>query len=150
MAITAEGFTFSMDLGVSFIAMLLMALLILGHFSIEGERAADAMGMASLERKAVFLLDAMVKNRNEGIPVFGLAGLDPERRRVTPNELDPALLEKAEQFEGRGFFVAGLAVSSNGNRKVLWETAGESCVSLDRVVLILGKLSLLEAKVCER
>ena len=141
MSITGEaGFLFSFDLAIAFIAVLLTLSLMLAHFGFEKELALEGFGEISLQRKAVFLVDEMVKNRNGKQPLLGSAAFDAEKRRVLSNELDLALLKKAKGFRKEGFFVSSVSVAG---QSLLFEKAVENCMGLDRIVLVQGILEKL-------
>ena len=145
-AIGEVGFVFGFDLGIAFVAVLLMLSLMLAHFGFEREQAVGAFGEISLQRKAVFLIDSMAKNRDEGQPLLGSALFDEDKRRVLQNEIDLALLGKASGFRKGRFFVSQVSVSG---KNLFFEEGGDSCVSLDRIVSVDGRLENLVVVACE-
>jgi hypothetical protein len=141
------GFVFSFDLAIAFIAMLLMLSLMLAHFGFGKEQALETFGEISLQRKAVFLIDSMVKNRDEKQPLLGSAVFDGKKRRVLQNGLDLELLEKAGGFRRGTFFVSQVSVSG---QRLFFEESGERCLTLDRLVLVQGSLEKLVVVACEK
>lgn len=147
-----RGFIFSIDLAVSFIAMLLMALLILMHASVLKEQQVESINKFDLQRNAIFLADSLVKNNDAAQPLLGSALFDPEKHRVLSNSLDSVLLSRAAQFEKENFFVNRLSFKDEfGVEQVIFEgTAGKNCLALDRLVLLNGRKGLLAVSVCEK
>jgi len=147
MDITGEaGFVFSFDLAIAFLTVLLMLSLMLAHFGFEKERALDSFEEISLQRKAVLLIDSMVKNRSEGQPLLGAAAFDREKGRVLSNEIDLALLGKARGLRRESFFVSSVSVAG---QSLLFEKPLENCASLDRLVLVQGSFERLVVVACE-
>lgn len=140
-----------MDLAVAVLALLMMAFLMTQHLNFEKERELQASEKTSLQRKAIFLIDAMVKNRNEENPLVGSALLDWGKKRVEQNELDPELFSKAGQLQDEKFFVGGIYLDF-GNKKetIFLEKKGGECIGLDRLVSIQGKLAMIGVVVCEK
>ncbi len=145
--IDEAGFVFSFDLAIAFLAVLLMLSLMLAHFGFEKELALNSFEEISLQRKAVFLIDSMVKNRNERQPLLGAAVLDREKGRVLSNELDLSLLGQASGFRRESFFVSSVSVAG---KNFLFEGAGENCMGLDRLVLVQGSFEKLLVVACEQ
>ncbi len=147
-----KGFIFSIDLTVSFIAMLLMVLLILMHASVLKEQQVESINRFDLQRNAIFLADSLVKNNDALQPLLGSALFDPEKHRVLSNNLDSVLLSRAAQFEKENFFVNRLSFKDEfGIEQVIFEgTAGKNCLALDRLVLLNGRKGLLAVSVCEK
>ncbi len=147
-----RGFIFSIDLAVSFIAMLLMVLLILMHASVLKEQQVELINKFDLQRNAIFLVDSLVKNNDAGQPLLGSALFDAEKHRVLSNNLDSFLLGSAAQFEKDGFFVSRVSFKDEfGIEQVFFKgTAGSNCLALDRVVLLNGAKGLLAVNVCEK
>jgi len=150
MAITGEkGFAFSIDLALAFFAVLLISTLMLGHLNLAKEKQVSGLERLSLERKALFLADSIVKKRNDENPALGSALFDWEKHRVLSNHLDSGLFSKAMPLQGEDFFLAGLSCTIDGEEKVLWDLPGKNCVSIDRIVLVEGKIGSVRVKVCE-
>ena len=145
-----QGFVFSMDLAIAFVALLLISSLMIVHLNSAKEQRLLNIERISLQRKAIFLADSIVKNRNEENGCLGSAFFDGERHRILSNEIDLGLLSKAVPIEGENFFVAGLSYSIGKSKTVLWEQSFGNCVSVDRIVLIEGKTGNVRVKVCER
>jgi len=146
-----QGFVFSLDLAIAFIAMLLMLSLMLSQISLATENELKPIEKIGMQRKAIFLVDAMVKNRNEEQPLLGSTVYDLERHRVLQNEIDFALLLKAKQLECQDFFVSRLSLASQENETIVFEKGqGKNCVSLDRLVNVNGKLGKVGVVVCEK
>ncbi len=151
MPITDKGFVFSLDLVVAFIAMLLMASLMLAHIEMQIEAEKDLVEKAMLEHKTVFLLDSLVKNNDLERPLLGSAQFNKEKHRVLANELDLALFSKAEYFERENFFAAKAGIRKRYSNKTVFEVeAGKRCLALDRIVLEGGEIALVEAVICEK
>lgn len=147
MAITGRaGFVFSFDLAVAFLAALLMLSLMLAHFGHERNEILGMFGDVVLQRKSVFLADAMVKNRDEEQPLLGSAVFDAEKHRVLSNEIDPALLESAKGFRQGSFFVSSVSLAGQA---LSFEERRGNCISLDRIVLVQGKQERLVVVACE-
>ncbi|MFA4855638.1 MAG: hypothetical protein WC634_03575 [archaeon] len=144
------GFAFSLDLAVSVIAMVLMLSLMLASFEAAKEEETAQVKKAELQGKAIFLLDAMAKNRNEEQPLLGSALYDGERHRVLANEIDAGLLEKAQQLGSERFFVKSVSLKGMEEKEILFEGEGKECISLDRVVLAGGKKAMLGVILCEK
>jgi len=122
-----NGFAFSLDLMIAFLALLLMLSLMLAQLDLLKGQAIESIEGIALQRKAIFLIDSMVKNRNEENPGLGSALFDAQKHRILQNELDPILLGRARaEIE-----------------------SGENCLSLDRIVLVNGKLEKAGVRVCE-
>ena len=150
--IDKRGFIFSIDLAVSFIAMLLMVLLILMHASVLKEQQVESINKFDLQRNAIFLADSMVKNNDALQPLLGSALFDAEKHRVLSNNLDGILLSRAEQFEKEGFFVSRVSFKDEfGIEQGFFDgPAGKNCIALDRLVLLDGRKGLLAVSVCEK
>ncbi|MDP2973802.1 MAG: hypothetical protein Q8N60_02010 [Candidatus Diapherotrites archaeon] len=147
-----RGFIFSIDLTVSFIAMLLMVLLILMHASVLKDQQVESINKFDLQRNAIFLADSLVKNNDAAQPLLGSALFDAEKHRVLSNQLDEALLLNATRFEKDGFFVNRLSFKDEfGIEQAFFDgLQGSNCLALDRVVLLNGVKGLLAVTVCEK
>ena len=144
------GFAFSFDLAISVIAMVLMLSLMLASFEAAKEKEITAVKKMELQSKAIFLLDAMAKNRNLEQPLLGSALYDRERHRVLTGEIDTGLLEKARQLESEEFFVKSVSLKGNEEKAILFGGEGKECVSLDRIVLANGEKAMLGVVLCEK
>ncbi|MBN2067421.1 MAG: hypothetical protein JW744_03065 [Candidatus Diapherotrites archaeon] len=152
MATTAKGFVFSLDLAVSFTAMLLMALLLLMHLGIAGEKQEIEFRQMELNRTALFLADSIVKNSNPEKPALGSAAFDKERARVLANELDAGLLGEIQEMEKNGFFIASISLKEIGGseKTVFSKPAGKNCTALDRIVSAQGRIAKMAVQLCEK
>lgn len=152
MSITGEnGFLFSLDVVVAFLAMLLMLSLMLQHLEMAKEQQLGWTQRFALQRNAVMLIDSMVKNRDEKQPLLGSALYDEKKHRVLSNQLDLHMFPKAGQLPSELFFVSRLSLKAGSQEKtVLFQTGRKNCVSLDRIVLVSGKIGKVEAVVCEK
>ena len=117
-------YTIFLSIAIALLAMLLMLSLMLAGLSSTKERQLYLFEKLSLERKAVFRADLVVKNRDIQSPELGSALFDSEKRRVLRNEIDPVLLQEES-------------------------AVGENCIVLDRIVLVNGLLQKLGVKTCE-
>jgi len=151
MSITGDhGFAFSLDLAISVIAMVLMLSLMLASFEAAKEEEITTVKKTELQGKAIFLLDAMAKNRNEEQPLLGSALYDGERHRVLSNEIDAGLFEKARQLDSEKFFVKSVSLKGGEEKTIVFEGKGKECISLDRIVLAGGKKAMLGVVLCEK
>jgi hypothetical protein len=140
------GFAFSLDLTVAFVAMLLMLSLMFTQLNLVKEEQLAGLEKLSLQERAIFLIDSMVKNRNLQQPFLGSALYDPEKHRILQNQLDPEILLNAREADFGKFSVS--RPSFTGNRVV--SAGARNCISLDRIVLIEGMVSKVEVTVCEK
>jgi len=128
-----------------------MLSLMLNHLELEKEKELGFVEKLSLQRKAIFLIESMAKNRNEETPMLGLSKIDLEKHRVLSNEIDLELFYKTEQLKGKEFFVSSVSIEALELKETRqFEEAGQECISLDRIVLVEGKTGKLEATICER
>jgi hypothetical protein len=152
MHITGEfGFVFSLDLTIAVIAMLLMLSLMLAGFESEKNAEIELVKKNELQGKAIFVIDAMAKNRNEGQPLLGSAVYDRKRHRVLVNEIDAVLLGNAKQLASEKFFVKSVSLIGGAEEKtVVFGGTGGQCVSLDRIVTANGNSAMLGVVLCEK
>ena len=143
----SEGFVFSLDLAIAFIAMLLMLSLMLSQLEILKDREIENVKKIELQRTAFFTIDSMTKNRDEERPLFGLALYDAEKHRVLSNEIDTSLLKNSKPVLFENFFISSVSVAEI---EKVFEEQGEKCISVDRLVLVNGKKEMLEVVVCEK
>jgi len=151
MSTTGEqGFVFSLDLVVAVIAMLLMLSLMVNRLDMAKDTQIEGLTKVSLERKALFLLDTIVKNNYPERPLLGSARFDQEKHRAMANDLDLEMLQMAKNPDAEKFFVSRLSVRTRtGKREILPEKGGKNCVSLDRIALVQEEIGKLEVTVCE-
>lgn len=149
-AVAAKGFAFSFDLAISVIAMFLMLSLMLASFEAAKEGEIARVKKIELQGKAVFLIDAMAKNRNLEQPLLGSAMYDAERHRVLTGEIDIVLLEKARQLESEKFFVKSVSLKGMQEKTIVLGEEGKECISLDRIVLANGEKAMLGMILCEK
>ncbi len=141
------GFAFSLDLMVAFIAMLLMLSLMVMQFQLTKEEQLASLERLSLQERAIFLIDSMVKNRNEQQPLLGSAVYDGKRHRILQNQLDPEMLFSAREANLGKASVSSISLS--GKTLVFFPAEERDCIALDRIVLVNGIAGRLEAVVCE-
>lgn len=145
------GFIFSLDLAIAALALIMMSFLMLSHLNFEKEQMLQESERIGLERKAIFLIDAMAKNRNEENPLAGSALLDLEKKRVVQNEIDEELFLRAGQLQDETFFVSSISLDfGNAKEKRFFEKESRKCLALDRLVSANGNIARLEAVVCEK
>jgi hypothetical protein len=151
MNITARGFAFSIDAMVTAIVILLMLFLVTASFSAESNAAISGMKMFRLQKNAVFLADALVKNNAENA-LFGAAIVDTEKHRVKSNELDFGRVKQAVPLASDEFFVQRLSIKwRDREEEIFRESVGEkNCIAVERVVLFEGEAALVELVVCEK
>lgn len=129
----------------------MMAFLMLSHLNLEKERQLQESEKIGLERKAIFLIDAMAKNRNLENPLLGSALADFQKKRVEQNEIDAGLFLKSAQLQDEKFFAGRVSLDfGTGKQTVFLEKESKKCVALDRIVSAEGKLARLEAVICEK
>lgn len=141
------GFAFSLDLMVAFIAMLLMLSLMVMQFQLTKEEQLASVERLSLQERAVFLIDSIVKNRNEQQPLLGSAVYDGEKHRILQNELDPEMMFSAREANLGKVSVSSISLA--GKTLVFSPAEERDCIALDRIVLVNGIAGKLEAVVCE-
>lgn len=150
MATTGKGFAFSVDLATAFIAMLLMLSLMLNQAESIKEANAKGLEKLSLQERAVFTADAMVKNRDKKNPLAGTALEDREKHRVLQNEIDLQLLQKAKPGPAGDYTVNRLSIATGQKVREIFSTEqGKNCIGLDRIALAEGEIAKLEVTVCE-
>ncbi len=146
-----KGFVFSLDLVIAFLAMLLMLSLMLLHLQTTKEQEIAAIEKLSLQEKGIFLIDSMVKNRNEKNPLLGSALFDEEKHRVLQNQIDLSMLLKGGQMQGSEFFVSSISFRAAGRQETrILAQPGKNCIALDRLVLMEGKTGKVEVTICEK
>ena len=151
MSITAKGFVFSTDLAITTILIFLMLFTVVSSFSSRSLDEARKIKEAELEKNAVFLLDAIVKNNSEN-GLKGAAVLDMEKHRVKSNEIDMKKLKQGEEIEMGEFFLQKISiVRRNGKEDVILETGRKrNCFGLSRIALIGTEAVKVELVLCEK
>jgi len=127
--------------------------LIAMHFNAEKESALSAMGKITLQRKALFAADSLVKNRDNENPALGAAILDTQKHRVMSNEIDIALLRKAKAINGGGFAIKEISLEFKGGEKeIIFSEPGAApgdCIAVERAVLAEEKKAVVRMVACE-
>jgi hypothetical protein len=152
MSITDEGFVFSIDLFIPTVAVLLMLFVATASFVARSDRSVSALKNLRLQKNALFLADALVKN-NAKNPLLGSAVADMEKHRVKSNELYRERLLEAKPVNSSEFVIQGLSVrKQSGEKEMILSAASheQNCIAIDRVVLLDEKTSVVELIVCER
>ncbi len=131
-------------------------------FSITFTAAESAVASARLEATMVDRLllasavsEALVKNRNEVEPLLGAAYYNNEKKRVEPNLLDAALLERVGARDVGGRVVVGLYTRTRHEpgKKYFFRMSGNVCLSMERFVVVRGVVDekvVLGVEVCEK
>lgn len=145
-----SGFAFSVDLLCAFIGICLISLVSIQFVHNSVEANAKQLRDFELEKNAVMLLDAMVKNRNAENPSLGAAVFDGEKHRAMENNIDLDYLKQANPAIAKNVFLKSLElVFKDGARKTIIESPfGKNCLGVSRLVLVGGKKALLEGVVC--
>jgi len=138
-----------MDLLATSLAVFLMLFIATAYFSESTENAVSETMAFRLNKSAIFLGDALVKNSSKET-LFGSAMFDELKRRVKSNELDYGMLLRAEPVSFDEFSVQGLYVNRQGKKETVFDLAhGGNCVVVERAVLIEGQIALVGVKACE-
>ncbi|MFH1586419.1 MAG: hypothetical protein ABID38_01020 [Candidatus Diapherotrites archaeon] len=157
MAIIGErGLIFSLDLAVAVMVMFAIAFLILLHSASLIENNASLQNRLSLERKAIYLADSLVKNRSPENPLLGSASYNPLLKRVETNKIDYSLLKS---ISDKNFGLNGISISlleieykNREKEKIIENPLSGECISVERFVLmqkILPEKALLRLVVCD-
>lgn len=146
-----QGFVFSLDLLIAFLAVLLMLSLMVSQLELSKEKELAQIEKFAFYRTGLFLSDTLVKNRDGQNALLGSAFFDFEKQRVEQNALDWEFLEKGKGISIGKFFVSRVSLH-NGNAALVkeFEKKQEPCISIDRLVFIENSLRKLEVLVCER
>ena len=126
-----KGFAFSIDLATAFIAMLLMLSLMLTQLNSLKENRLAALEKISLEERAIFIADTIVKNRSENQPLDGSALYDEEKHRVLQNQVDLDMLLKAKPKQAGNYTVSRLSITSGGKKQEIFSEAGEKTLQAE-------------------
>lgn len=146
----SKGIYFSFDFLVAFILLLLCLLLILQNTSALVEKTVLKQKETQLTMTGLFLLDSLIKNRDDENPLMGAAFFNADLKRVEQNTVDLELLSKITQkndFEE--FFLKSVYVKyKNFEKKYLLEkNEGKNCFGVERFVLIKTKTQTKKGKI---
>ncbi len=151
MPITNKGFALSADTALSAMAMFVMLFVITAHTGSAAKESANAINAFGLEKNALLIADALVKNKFEN-PLLGSAVFNEEKHRVESNELNLERFRKARAIESDEFIVKEIYIKENGleERKRLSKLDGVNCLAVERLVLVNEKKAIAGVVVCEK
>ena len=154
-----KGIVFSIDLMISFLAIITMFYLILINFGGLAEGEVGFGKDAALWKNSVFLLDSMVKSFDENGFANNVTYFNAMKRRVESNVLDYAALRLlSEKLRGKGdlskgdeFFVKEISLGyKNGGSETLFSSTlqGGNCFAVERLVIVNNGKAILKGVVC--
>lgn len=135
-SITDKGF-FSFDVMIAATILLFFLLFSAGTFSARIAILGDRIERQEMENFSETLAEAIVKNRNEEMPVIGSAYFDTGKRRVMSNKIDESLLQKTERTDFGEYYLASIYEKSKESKFYFNEQKG-NCISQERKVTIKG------------
>ena len=135
---------------MAFLAILLMVFIMMSTINERTENQVGELNKIELQRKAIFLIDSIVKNRNEENPLLGSAIFDKQKKRVLQNRLDVELLKNVKPIQSEEFYISKLSFTTNKEEIIFQSKPKGNCISIDRTVTIVNKIGKLEVIACEK
>jgi len=141
---------FSFDALISSIILLIFISLIIYEFAYSAERVQNMLEKNEKTAFAITLSDSLIKNRNSEEPEKGCAEYNSKTRRVQSNAIDKNLLEKIKPTKFGKYELSAIYTKTKNNKKYFFNSNGKNCITIERLVSINKKNSVLGVVVCEK
>ncbi|GEM_PF-3292035 len=155
----AKGNVFASEFVVSCVVVFFFILVALNQASMAVKKNSETQATLEFERKAIFLVDSMIKNHDEKNPVLGAAFFDAELKRTQSNVIEAKRLANPDP---KNLFVGGIRVQKiqlkfvDGKKETVFEDKAENesyCLVVERFVVSISDLErkkgLLQVTACE-
>ena len=148
--LNCRGIIFSLDAGISFTIVLVMALIFVTFLAQNASSTGKEIKNFELEEKAILIADSLVKNYDENNSTLGACILDNEKKRVRTNEISLSNLNNAKPLSLGEIYAESISIKTNSIQKTFQIETKKSieCVSVKRFVLVDGEKGIIEAKTC--
>jgi len=146
----SKGMIFSLDAMISFVIILICALLFVFALNNYAQKAEQSVKDFELEEKALMIADSFVKNLDENNTIRGAGIYDSDKKRVRTNELTTENIKKAKSIEFGEIFVKSLTYTITEKSQTLQLSLKKSneCISAKRFVLIDGEKAIIQILTC--
>ena len=130
------------------ITLLVFATLLAQNTNIEKENLDNF----ELEEKTLLISDSLVKNYDENNTLLGGCVLDNDKKRVLTNQLNSENLQKAKKEELGEYTVQKISLNFGSKTEEIELDNNDytNCLASKRFVLVDGKKTILEVKVCKK